>query len=347
MAEGIDTPARESLVDMARGYFRGKVLCAAVRLGVADALGDNEKSVDELAVATAADPDALHRLLRALASIGAVREVAPARFALTEFGRPLRRDATGSVWASIVFWADLLADSWTYLADCVRAGDKAGAAAAMERNGARSRWSTEPDAAAIFHAAFAEPTADRMAPFAAAYDFSRCQVVADLGGAGGGLLAAILAAHPHARGLLVDREGAVAAATRRFEAAGLSDRCESLAGDLLEAVPPGADIQILQSVLHGYGDDKARRILRNCREAIAPEGRLLLIEAVLPERIDRADPAIEAILMGDLNMLAVTGGRERSGPAWASLLSSAGFEMRRAIAVPGMTSSIIEAAPRD
>src|SRR5690242_19043104 len=104
-----------SLGDMARGYFRGKLLCAAVRLGIADALGDGEMNLDEVALATDANPDALYRVLRALASIGVVNEVSPARFVLTAFGKPLRRDVPNSEWASIIFWADLLADSWTYL----------------------------------------------------------------------------------------------------------------------------------------------------------------------------------------------------------------------------------------
>jgi len=88
---------------MAQGYFRGKLLCAAVRLGIANAPGDGEKDLDKLALATASNPDSLYRFLRALASIRVVGEVAPARFALTAFGRPLRRGAPDTVWASMVF----------------------------------------------------------------------------------------------------------------------------------------------------------------------------------------------------------------------------------------------------
>lgn len=341
MTVRMETPARESLVEMAQGYFRGKVLCAAVRLGIADALGDGEKNLDELAVATGANPDSLYRLLRALASIGVVKEVAPARFALTPSGEPLRRDAEPTAWASIVFWADLLADSWTYLAECVRAGDRSGAAAAMEREGVTSRWSREPNAKAIFHAVFGESTADDMAPLVAAYDFSRCRVVADLGGASGALLAAILNANPQARGILVDRKEAVIGAAPRLEAAGLTERCELVAGDLVESVPSGADVYVMKAVLHGYDNDNARRILQNCRAAMTPESRLLVIEIVLPARIYQADPVVEKILMADLNMLAVTGGRERSETEWASLLSSARFEIRRVISAPSMIEAVL------
>jgi hypothetical protein len=342
-----NTPEANSLGEMARGYFRGKLLCAAVRLKIADALRDRDKSLDDLARETATDPDALKRVLRALASIGVVDEVAQDRFVLTPFGQPLRRDVPNSEWASIVFWSDLLSDAWTYLADCVRAGGRAGAAATMERQGLKSRWSVEPDAQAIFHAVFAESTADSMAPIAAAHDFSRCAVVADLGGAGGALLAAILKANARARGILVDRKEAIAGATSKLSAMGLAERCQLIAGDLLEAVPPGADAYILQSVLHGYDDDNARRILQNCRAVIGPTGRLLIIEVVLPTRVERADPAVEKMLMADLNMLAVTGGRERSEAEWISLLASAGFERPGISSLPGQVASVIESAARD
>jgi hypothetical protein len=330
---------------MAQGYFRGKVLCAAVRLGIPDALADGARSLDQLAAATGSHADSLYRLLRALASIGVVEEIAPGRFILMPLGEPLKKDSPKSVWASIVFWADLLADAWTYLPECVRVGDKSGAAAAMEREGVTSRWSREPQAVAIFHAVFAEPGADANAPFVAAYDFSRCRVVADLGGAGGGLLAAILGANSHVRGILVDRQEAVDRAAARLGAAGLAERCQLVAGDLLQSVPSGADVYVMRSVLHGFCDSDARRILDNCRAAMSPESALLVIEAVLPARIDSADRRVERMLMSDLNMLAVTGGRERNAAEWTSLLSSAHFEQRRLISVAGSTLSSIEALP--
>ncbi len=340
-----DVPPGQALIDMARGYIRGKVLCAAVRLEIADALGDSEQHLDELAVETGSDRDALYRLLRAMAGIGVLTEVTPFRFALTPLGQPLRRDAPGSVWASIIFWADLLADSWTYLAECVRAGGNQSALAVMERDGVASRWSREPDAQAIFHAAFAEPTATDMAAVAGAYDFSGCRVVADLGGAGGGLLSAILCAHPEARGLLVDRKEALTGAAQRFETDGLADRCDVVAGDLLESVPEGADVYIMKSVLHGYDAAAARRILANCLTSMTSESRLLLFEVVLPVQIAAADTRLERLLLADLNMLAVTGGRERSATDWETLLSGVGFERRRTITCAGQDFSIIEAVP--
>jgi hypothetical protein len=300
--------------------------------------------VEELAAATKTNANALRRFMRALASIGVVEEITTARFGLTKFGGPLRRDAPDSVWASMVFWADLLADAWTYLPECIRAGDRSGVEAARQREGTTSRWSVDPDAQAIFHAVFAEASASDFVPHVAAWDFSRCRVIADLGGGGGGLLAAVLAAQPAARGILVERQAAIDGASNRFEASGLTERCKLVAGDLLESVPPGADVYLMRCVLHGYSDESSLRILQNVRDAMSPESRFLLIEVVLPNRVDRHDAEIEKLIMSDLNMLAVTGGCERTENEWTALLASAGLDLRKILPVPGQTVSIVEAA---
>ena len=94
-------------------------------------------------------------------------------------------------------------------------------------------------------------------------------------------------------------------------------------------------------------NDNARHILKNCRAATASGGRLLVIEAVLPTQVVLPDPVFEKLLMADINMLAVTGGRERSEAEWSSLLGSAGFEVSQITPVPGTTSSIIESVPSE
>src|SRR4029077_1392792 len=131
-------------------YSRSRILCAAARLGVADALSAGERKVEDIAVACGADPDSLYRLLRALAGIGVLAETVPGSFVLTAFGDPLRKDAPNSVWSAVVFWSDLLADSWSYLTECVRTGKTA--MQVMEAQGIASRWSKDPDAGAIFRA---------------------------------------------------------------------------------------------------------------------------------------------------------------------------------------------------
>jgi hypothetical protein len=150
--------------------------------------------------------------------------------------------------------------------------------------------------------------------------------------------------------MLVDRQPSVEAATPRFEAEGLAPRCKLIAADLTETVPAGADVYLIKHVLHGSQDDAALKILRNCRAVIPSDGYLLVIEFVLPDVVSHADPGLESRLMSDLNMLAVTGGKERSAAEWTKLLRRSGFELRRIIpvsaeTVPGYEVSIIEAVP--
>ena len=286
--------------------------------------------------------------MRSLASIGIVTETVPETFVLKPLGEPLRRDVPHSAWPAVVFWADLLADNWSHLTECVRTGDKA--AQVMERAGVTSRWMQDPDAGAVFRAVMGTAPVALYAAIAGSWDFTPWQTVADLGGGGGSLILAVLESFPHLNGILVDRPESIEAASPRFAGEGLGSRCRLVAADLLEAVPVGADVYILKHVLHGYDDEKAVAILRNCASAMPSEGRVLLVEFVLPNVVDHADSELERSLMSDLNMLAVTGGKERTAAEWESLLELAGLRLARVVPVAGDPASIIEAtgieAPR-
>lgn len=336
------------LLEMAMAYSRSRMLCAAARLGIADALGNEERTAEELAQACQADCDSLYRLLRALAAIGIVSEATPRRFVLTPLGRPLRKSAPNSAWPAVVFWSDLLADQWSYLTDCVRTGKSSGKL--MESAGIVSRWFTDPEAPAIFRAVMGTAPAEDYAPIARSWDFNGRNVVADLGGGGGALLEAILMHYPQISGMLVDRQESIDAAAPRFEKWQAAGRCRLIAADLSEAAPAGADVYVLKHVLHGCKDDAAAGILRNCRSVMPLGGALLIVEFVLPDVVSRADPKLEGRLMSDLNMMAVTGGKERSAREWRELLVAAGFEMKRVVPVIDAAGaqqdvSIVEAAP--
>jgi SAM-dependent methyltransferase len=343
-----------ALVQMAMAYSRSRIVCAAARLGIADALAAGERDVDDLAKTCSADSPSLYRLLRALAILGITSETAPRKFVLTPVGDPLRKDAPNSVWPAVIFWADLLSDSWAYLTDCVRTGQSA--FRVMESLGVASRWSKDPDAPAIFRAVMGTAPAEDYMPIAQAWNFSGRRVVADLGGGGGALICAILENNANLNGMLVDRPPSIESATPRIQADGLAGRCKLVAADLLEAVPPGADVYALKHVLHGYNDDVAVNLLKNCRAVIPPDGALLVLEFVLPDVISQPDPKLETLLLSDINMMAVTGGKERSAAEWKSLLAAGGFEMRRIIPVTATDKfannvavvhgvSIVEAAP--
>jgi O-methyltransferase len=328
-------------------YSRSRMLCAAARLGIADALGDDVRSVSFLAEKCQADANALYRLLRALASIGVVEETTPEHFRLTSFGNPLRRDVPQSVWPSVIFWADLLADEWSLLTECVRTGKPA---AQVRDPKIPSRWSQDPEANSIFRAVMGTAPAEDYAPIAEAWDFSGAKVVADLGGGGGSLILAVLGLNPHLRGMLVDLEPSIDAAKSRFAQEDPSSRCKLIAADLTQSVPAGADVYMIKHVLHGRQDDVAIAMLKNCRAVILQNGRLLIVEFILPALVSHADPQLEGHLMSDLNMLAVTGGKERSEREWKTLLEAAGFILTAVHPVGGDTPmvrnvGILEAKP--
>jgi O-methyltransferase/methyltransferase family protein len=333
--------AATDLLEMAMAYSRSCVLSAGARLGVADALGDAERSAPEIAVACQADAASMYRLLRAMAALGLLEETKPQHFRLTAMGQPLRKDVPDSSWSGVVFWADLLADFWSQLGECVRTGQNA--AQVMAQAGRPSRWSQDPEANAIFRAVMGTAPTEGYAPIAAAWPFPASGMVADLGGGGGSLIRAVLERQPKLRGMLVDREASIEAAEVHFKGAATADRCERIATDLAESVPPGADVYMLKHVLHGYTDEKTVAILRNCRAVIPPTGSLLVIEFVLPDVVSKPAPELVFRFMSDLNMMAVTGGRERSEWEWRLLLEEAGFALARNIPVPELGVSILEA----
>ena len=329
----------KQLVEIAMGYQRSRAVCAAARLGIADALGESERPVADLAAVCKADVAALHRLLRALASIGIVTETRPGRFVLTEFGKPLRKDVPDSAWPAVIFWADLLANNWSSLTECVRTGKNA----ATLRPEILLRWQEDPEGPAIFRAVMGTSAAEEYMPIARAWDFSTARVVADLGGGGGALIAAILEAFPDTKGMLVDRPESIEAARPRFSTGPLAQRTQCVAADLTQQVPRGADVYILKHVLHGYTDEAATDILRKCREVTPPDGRVLIVEFVLPDVIDHVDRDVESRLMSDLNMLAVTEGKERSAFEWKTLIDNAGLRYEQVVPVADDLVSIVEA----
>jgi hypothetical protein len=247
----------------------------------------------------------------------------------------------------VIFWADLLADNWSLLTDCVRTGKPA---SQVRDPRIPSRWSQDAEADSIFRAVMGTAPAEDYAPIANAWNFSGAKVVADLGGGGGSLILAVLGLNPHLRGMLVDRESSVDAAKTRFADEDPSSRCELIAADLTQSVPAGADVYMLKHVLHGYQDGDAVTVLKNSRAVIPRNGSLLIIEFILPPLVSHADPQLEGHLMSDLNMLAVTGGRERSEREWRTLLEAAGFILTGVYPVGGdnlmvRNVGILEAKP--
>ena len=173
---------------------------------------------------------------------------------------------------------------------------------------------------------------DRHAAVAQALPLGGAELVVDLGGGDGGLLAALLAAKPGLRGLLYDRPHVVAGAPAVLGAAGVADRCRVEAGDFFEAVPAGGDVYVLSQVLHDWDDRRAALVLRRCHAAISPGAWLAVVERVLPElgrELEAGDPSD---FLADMNMMAILGGRERTAGEFAAMLTESGFAPRGVLA---------------
>jgi ubiquinone/menaquinone biosynthesis C-methylase UbiE len=200
-----------------------------------------------------------------------------------------------------------------------------------------------PEREAAFQASMAGRAAQEVADVVAAYDFGNLDRLVDVGGGAGNLLAAILRAAPQLRGVLFDRPGVAPAAEQRMRDAGVWERCELVAGDFFESVPSGADAYVLSRVLHDWDDAEAARILARVREAMGTGSRLLVVEAILPERAADAPAAIRM----DLHMLLLfSQAQERTEAEFRRLLEGAGLAVRRVVPTRSPAAlSVIEAVP--
>jgi hypothetical protein len=304
----------DDVLRLINGYQVSQAIHVAAALGVADQLADGARDAEDLAAATSAHAPALYRLLRALAAVGVLHEDADHRFSLTPLGEGLRGDAPGSsaAWAAFIgrsyHWS-----AWSQLLHSVRTGENA--FAAVHGVDVWTYRAEHPEESEIFDAAMTALASRVAAAVLDAYDFGRFEVVADIGGSRGALLAAILARHPHLRGVLFDRPAVVAGVD-------LGERCRVDGGSFFEDVPGDADAYILKSVLHDWEDEPAVAILRTIRRA-APEGAAVLI---VERRLGppNAEPLAK---LSDLNMLVATGGRERTREEYARLLEAAGYAL--------------------
>ncbi|HEY3610279.1 MAG TPA: methyltransferase [Pseudonocardiaceae bacterium] len=334
--EKAEIPAGARILQLATASWMSAALSAVAELGAADELAHGPRSVADIATAVAADAPTLYRLMRACADFGLFTEGPGRTFALTELGEAIRTDTPGSM-RNFAMWVGLPPErnTWSGLAESVRAGKSA-----FEGVHGSPIWEymrAHGDVSRVFDGAMTEASSGLVAPVVAAYDFSPFRTIVDIGGGHGALLAAVLAANPGATGVLFDQPTVVAGAGKAFTEAGVSDRCALRGGNFFESVPTGGDAYLLSNIIHDWDDESAQRILTNCRDAMAEGGRVLLIEAVLPQD---GVPAPIAKLM-DLNMLVLCDGRQRSEPEFAELFHRCGLELARI--VPGGLHSIVEA----
>lgn len=321
-----------SLVDrfqeILTGSWKTQVLYAAVELQIADLLAQGPRTAEELAAASGSHPPSLRRLLLALCSLEICKQREDGAFELEPLGELLQKDRPDSLRAWTQWWAHYLGPVWERLLESVKTGQSA--RKLLYGTEGFEHLQRDPVAAATFSQAIAELTRLHVKEIVRAYDFSGLKSIVDLGGGPGELLLEILQAHPSASGILFDLPHGIEHAKPRFDKAGLAIRCELVAGDFFQSIPRGGDLYLLKSVLHDWNEEKSLRILENCRRAMEPKARLLVIEPMLPERrgISARD---QALSRSDLTMLVAHAAKERSESEFQSLLGAAGFSLSRKI----------------
>ncbi len=317
-------PAAQML-QMITSLWVSQSLGAVARLGIPDQIANQPKTSQEIAKAVGADSDAVHRLLRALASIGVFRQVDGDRFGLTTLGETLRSNVQGSVRDFAIAETDPGHwQPWGRMHDCIKTGRPATKAAlGMEF---WEWYAKNPQDAVAFSSAMGNLSQMVASELPQVVDFSKVQKVVDVGGAHGVLLAAILRSNPSVRGILFDLPHVAETAKPVIDAQGLGNRCEVIGGDFFKKIPDGGDAHVLKHIIHDWDDERATLILKNCHRALRPSGRVLLVEMIIP-----ADNSPSPTQFMDLNMLVLLGGRERSEAEFATLLRNAGFKTPRLI----------------
>ena len=351
MLEGVQSNVaaardHEAVRSVMTGYKLSQALYVAAKLEIADEVAAGTRNVDDLARATRTDTRSLHRLLRLLAAAGFFAEDDGGEFSLTGVGRLLISDAPYSDWAWILKEGELWWEAWSHLLECVQTGrpafdlvhgkglfeylaDVATSDVADRTVAALSSAGTDSQSHAILEA----------------YDFGAFDSVVDVGGGNAVLLLAALGQHPDLRGVLFDLPYVVDVARSTGATDAFAARCELIGGSFFEAVPPGRDLYVLRSILHDWDDDRALTILENCRRAVPPHGRLLVIEVVASEEDgDTSRDDGLAVALRDVNLMVMTSGRKRAVAELRDLLSGAGFGVRRVIALE-TRFRIIEAVP--
>jgi SAM-dependent methyltransferase len=330
-----DAQASQQFMRLTIGGWMTQAISVAAELGIADLLIDGPRTADELAKLAHAHGGSLYRVLRALASVGIFSEDAERRFSLTPMAECLRSDAPASLRSFAIMSGAEFYQSWGHLLHSTQTGEPG----FQKRYGAPFfQYMTEhPERHAIYDAAMMVHGIAETQPMLDAYDFSAFRTVVDVGGGNGRMLAALLQRHPAVRGILFDLPAVAQRARPTLAELGLSDRCQVVGGDFFVSVP-AADAYVLRHIIHDWSDDKAAKILRNCRKAMNPGGRILLVESVIPPL---NEPCFGKWL--DLMMLIVDG-RERTREQYEQVFSQAGLNLNR-IVPTAHEISIIEAVP--
>lgn len=337
---GRESPSFQRLADLLIGARIAIALRAIAEYRIADRLAAGPKTIEALARETALDEDVLRRVLRALAQYGVFHEAITGEFENTDISYYMRSDVDPSLRDAILFLnSNTSLRAWLELERSL----KDGKSHFVDVNGATlfDLFAKELDLNEHFAKCMINLYGSEGEKIASDYPFGRFASVIDVGGGQGHIIAAILSAHGRTKGAVFDIEPTVTLAKELLLNRGLLDRCDIFGGDFFVTIPGGYDAYILKSILHDWDDGKAGEILKACRRAIPPHGRLLVIEEVVVPRQTVGNPH----RFVDLEMLVHFGGKERTKSDYDILMRGAGFSLERVVPIRGSFFSVIEGTP--
>ena len=329
----------QALVQMLTGAWTTQLVAAVARLGIPDRLAMAQpQSSEQIARAVGADIGALSRVMRALASIGVFADVGSGLYSLTSVGERLRSDHPESMRDFFLAETDdVHRRSWSALVDAIRTGLPQ--PAAVFGTTVFDYYARHGEEGQQFGRAMENISAMSAHGVLANYDFGSARLIIDVGGGNGSFVRAIVQQHRQPTGVVVDLPYMESQAVASIEHDRLGNRCRFEAHDIFESVPAGGDIYLLRFILHDWNDDESVRILKTLRAAMAPAGRVLIVEMLVP---DTNEPGFVQLM--DINMLVMTGGRERTATEYGALCAAAGLRLVRTIAT-GTPFVVLEAEP--
>lgn len=319
-------PPNIAITQMIFGYVTTKAIHVAAKLNIADLItAHGPMDSNELEHSTGANSGAIFRLLRALASSGIFMEGENGKFSLTPLAECLKEDSPTSVKAMALSAGSLFYKTFNEFLFAVENGGggwvKALGAPPFEY------LRDHPEEGKIFDRMMTDIHGGETQPMVENYDFSVFKTVIDIGGGNGDVISAVLHKNPETKGLLFDLPEVILRSTENITSAGLNERCQLMAGNFFESVTSGGDAYILRHIIHDWSDEDAVRILTNCRKAMNPGGKILVVEAVIP-RGNEPHP----FKWLDLTMLMI-GGKERTEEQFDYVFMKAGLKLMRIIPV--------------
>lgn len=315
-----DTPSNlEVMNNIINSSWIAQCTCVITKLGIPDFLSSGSKSAYEIAKHTNCNEDSIYRIMRLLSEVGIFSYNEDNKFSLSDLGDVLRTDHPHSLKYSALYlcseqhWA-----TWGNLIYSIQTGNSA-----FEKLYGKDYFSflsEDATASSIFNECMKQRDKIRINHIINFYDFSRYKVIVDIGSGKGELLLQILKHNPLCKGVLFEKHNVIKEAFFEIKSNKLLDRCRIVSGNFFNSIPQLGDLYILSSVLHDWNDNKALKILQNCRNILKKSQKLLIIEKILDD--DSKDVFLRSM---DIEMLTIFGGKERTLPEFKCLLSKAGL----------------------